>query len=224
MLISKRQLMITVILTLVILVLTIPISNIFDIKLKWLVREPAALLKVNPFTGYLSNLGMLLWSATISICLFSAVVLRKNLQKKFFWFLISSSFLTLMLLMDDMFMFHESLAPEYLGIGEKVVYGFYLLFASAYFIFFRKEILCTKFFALFLACVFMGLSVLMDYFQDPYLWPLGQWEYLLEEGCKWIGIGWWCSYFMQTSVQYFKKYLSPSVVITQIPSTASKVY
>lgn len=196
---SYLQGLLTFGLTLFALYLVYPLTQLTELNLKWFVREPAAMSKINPFTGYLSNLGLLCWAVTAGICIFTAAVLFKWNCRTEFYFYLYAAVLSLVLLFDDMFMFHEVVFSQYLGIGEKKIYVFYLLAGAGFIWLFRKIILKTKYYGLILALVFMGLSVFFDYIQEPYLYPLGQYMYLLEEGVKWIGIGWWLSYFIQTS-------------------------
>ena len=43
-----------------------------------LTRDPAAILDVPVYVGFLSQIGILLWAATAAICLFSAAVLWRR--------------------------------------------------------------------------------------------------------------------------------------------------
>ena len=102
-------------------------------------------------------------------------------------------------MIDDALLIHEVLAPTYLGIDEKMVL---LTLGIAVLIFlttFKKVILETRYNVLIMAFVFLTLSVLTDGILDPWFWSLGHWEYLIEDGAKWLGIASWCSYFVHTS-------------------------
>jgi hypothetical protein len=81
-------------------------------------RDIAAIAKIHPLSGFLSNLGILLWCAAASICSFAAMTLRKIKPRDIFWFLLSSAVLSAYLMFDDLFQFHEELAPTYLGLNE----------------------------------------------------------------------------------------------------------
>ena len=67
-----------------------------------LTRDPTSALGGPPYIGFLSQLGVLLWTASASVCLFSAYVLSKGrdpLQLKSF--LLWSGILTVFLTLDD---------------------------------------------------------------------------------------------------------------------------
>lgn len=183
--------------------------SFFELKLRWVIKDTAAIAKVNPFSGYLSNMGMLMWCATIAITLFSAAVVYKKVPTRKFLFFVCAGIFSAFLLFDDLFMFHETLAPNYLGFGEHVVYVVYIILAVAFFGVFFKEIYESNYVSLLVALGFMALSIGCDYVQNIWLWPLGQWEYLLEEGLKWFGLAWWCSYFVQTGYETVNGLLNP---------------
>ena len=56
-----------------------------------------------------------------------------------------------------------------------------------------------------LAFLFLTVSVLTDGILDPWFWSLGDWEYFIEDGAKWLGIASWCSYYVQTSYLFIIK-------------------
>lgn len=108
--------------------------------------------------------------------------------------------LTLILLLDDLFLFHETIAPN-LFIPEKVVYACYgaiLLFGI---IKFRKIILQTEWMIFGLALMFFSLSIVIDLFPIVYTSNL---EFILEDGFKILGIASWLSYFALVSFQVAK--------------------
>lgn len=207
---SVSQVVTTFLPSVVVLAMIFPIMSFFDLKLRWLLREPTEVGDLNPLVGYLSNMGMLMWSATIAITLFTAVILYKQVSLRKTAFFASAAIFSAMLLVDDMFLFHETLAPKYLKINELAIYGVYIVMALAFFGFFFKDIYSTNYVGLLIALGFMGASIGCDYLQNVWLWKLGQWEYLLEEGLKWFGIVWWCSYFAQTAHGAIKNLLKPA--------------
>lgn len=72
---------------------------------------------------------------------------------------------------------------------------------SAYLIAFRRIMLRTHFGMFLLALGFLATSVVIDALLEPWLSRLGHWEYLIEDGAKWLGIACWCSYYVRTSHQ-----------------------
>ena len=120
--------------------------------------------------------------------------------------MITSALISGYLAFDDLFMFHEFLAPEYLGVNENVVLFILVLAVAAYLYFHRSEILNTDLWMLILALALLGFSVFVDAASArlPNV-QLGQWEYLMEDGFKWLGIVCWCSYHVLTAYQLIKE-------------------
>jgi hypothetical protein len=174
---------------------------LFQVDMDVMTRDVTATANVHPLTGILSNLGILLWCAAASICAFAAVTLRNVKPGEAFRFLLCSALLSAYLLLDDFFLFHDELAPRYLGVDEKLVYAALGIAVSAYLIAFWRVILQTHFAVLLLALGFLGSAVVMDALLEPWLRRLGHWEYFVEDGAKWLGIAAWCSYYVRTSYQ-----------------------
>ena len=200
--ISARQLWITFFPSFFILAVIGAVSAIYHVKMPDMTRDMTAIAGIHPLTGVLSNLGVLLWCAAASICLFSALTIHHVASKDIFWFLFSSGLLSLYLLFDDLFQFHEDLASRYLGLDEKVVYAVLGLAVFGYLTAFRRVILRTEYVFLLLAVGFLSSSVVIDAILQPWMWRLGHWEFFFEDGAKWLGIAAWCSYYVQTAYQF----------------------
>lgn len=178
------------------------VSAINEVSMASVTRDVTAIANIHPLTGILSTLSILLWSVAASITLFTAFILRHSGDSKIFTFLLSSSLLTAYMMFDDALLFHEALIPQYLGIDEKIVLLTLGVAVLTYLFSFKKIILETNYFVLTMAFVFLSLSVLTDGILDPWFWSLGHWEYLIEDGAKWLGIASWCSYFTHTSFHF----------------------
>lgn len=163
-----------------------------------LMRDPAAIAHLNPFTGVASNLGALLWSAAATICLFSWAVLRHRAgQAEFSRFILCSGLVTTLLMLDDFFLLHEHMFPRYLGVNEKLVYLGYMGVVLAWLVVFRKQILKTDYLLLLLALGLFALSVFVDAIQYRLEPLIGNWRMLLEDGGKFLGIVGWLGYFFR---------------------------
>lgn len=93
-------------------------------------------------------------------------------------------------MLDDLFLIHEDLAYRHLEIGEKMVMGATGLFVLTYLAFFRKAILDTPYPLLIVAFAFLASSAVAD--EGPF-------GILVEDGLKWLGISFWCSYYALTA-------------------------
>ena len=182
--------------TLSFLLLVLFVSLRTGVPIDKFTADPLRTLGGNPFTGVVSNIGILIWCASASVCFFSSAILRKRESDGgFSTFFLFSGLLTCMLLFDDFFLFHESVFPRFLKIDEKVPVAIYGMLTLLYLARFRKVILATEFVPLLMSFGFFGTSVIIDQFPHN-LW---NWHYLYEDGAKLLGIVGWFGYFTETS-------------------------
>jgi len=165
-----------------------------DIPASFLTRDPASIAGEPAYFGLFSNIGVLFWCAAAAICLFCAVVCQKiarNWQLTLF-FLASGCFTTLLLL-DDLFLFHERLYPRFL-FGETVAFSLYGAILGLLLLCFRRLVATTDFILLLLALGFLGTSAIADlaFESDPYL---------IEAGSKLLGIVSWFAYWSRAALQ-----------------------
>lgn len=165
----------------------------YNIPVARFTRDPTVILGGRPFTGVISNIGILFWCATSAVCFFSSTIRGKNRNAIASRFLMFSGLLTLLLLLDDLFVLHETIFPIYFHIPEKAVYLGYLIITSMYFLKYRGLIVKTEYSLLFIACGFFGLSMIADI-----VLPQEGLEYLVEDGFKLFGIVTWFMFFMRT--------------------------
>ncbi len=168
-------------------------SSYFNIPFGIFTRDPIAVLDGHPATGVVSRVGILLWCATAAICFFAAALLGRNKDAVMSRFLMISGLFTSFLLLDDWFMFHEELFPDYLHIPQPAVYAGYLVLIAMYFFKFGKVIAATEYSLLLIACGFFALSIICDF-----LLPPEGLQFLLEDGLKLFGIVTWFLYFFRT--------------------------
>lgn len=193
---------------LIALIAAIIANSVMGLDFSAFTRDPASIGDIHPLAGMLSSLGNLLWGASFFISLFTALTLRLSIDKKDFLFLITSALLSGYLLFDDFFMFHDFLAPGYLGIKEQGIFLFLITGGITYLYFNRNAILKTNYWMLMIAMALLALSVFMDAVYLPFTaGRFGHWKNLLEDGPKWLGIACWCSYHVLTSHQYIKERL-----------------
>ena len=199
---SVKNLLITFILSISILAIVAAVSAFGGVTMDRLTRDVVAIANIHPLYGILSNLGILLWCVAASICLFVAITIRGKAPRSTFLFLLASALLSGWLLFDDLFLFHEDLARRYLGLSEKVVFSSLGMVFSIYLVAFRKTILKTNYFILIVTFGLLASSVLVDVIFERWLWRLGHWTFLVEDGLKWLGISCWCSYYVTAAHQF----------------------
>lgn len=148
--------------TLIILAFFIFISWKTKIPISIFMKDPAVIadsnalmgsnlnITINPFVGAVSNIGILLWCFSSSICFFSYVILKEhkkinnNQLNKLANFLFYSGILTAFLLLDDLFLLHETVAPELLNISQTVIYVCLAIVTLFWVLTFRRVILRTE--------------------------------------------------------------------------------
>jgi hypothetical protein len=170
-------------------------------------RDPAALTDSSPFNGVLSSIGVLFWAATVAICCFSALILWQQHRHQMALFLLAAGLITSLLLLDDLFMFHELVFPQYLHFGEKITVVLYAIIVVSFLWRFRQQVLGTDYSILLIALGLMGFSVLADRIFST----LGSWEYLLEDGPKLFGIVAWFGYWSQSALTTLDRLIAQKV-------------
>lgn len=177
------------------------ISMHFDIPVGNFTRDPIAILRGNPFTGVISNIGILFWCSTAAICIFVSKSYPD--RKEFSLFLLFSGLFTFILLLDDLFQLHEKV-DTYFHVHEYTAYVVYFILISIYFVKFGKIILSTEYMVLFIACCFLSLSVLADMLLSYFITQRDI-KFLIEDGFKLFGIVTWFIYFIRTSFFYMQE-------------------
>ena len=162
------------------------------IPISRLTRDPVALGELSVYAGFLSQAGIFFWSASATLCLFSARVLSGNTEhQNLRLFLLVSGLLTLLLGLDDTFLLHEKVLPHF-GIPQNLVLGSYAGFVLLYLFRFYPLILETEYVLLVIALSFFAVSVILDVLEPP-----GISLFFFEDGAKLTGIVSWLAYFFR---------------------------
>ena len=178
-------------------VIVIVIADAAGVGLSQLTRDTAAVREGKLYDGLLSNLGIMVWASATALSFFGAVhVSNDDRRKEWFPFLLYTGIFSLILMLDDTFMFHEELFPEYLNVRESIVYGAYIVIAGVYFGTFSLRILRTNYMFLLVSLFFFGISMSMDK-----LLQYTDTETYLEDSAKFMGIVFWLGYHSQTLSQ-----------------------
>ena len=165
------------------------ISRQSEIPISTFVREYKSSAKY-PYVGLVSDIGILIWTATASICIFSSIVLRKwksnKLVSDFFLYI---GVLTTILMIDDFFLIHESVTLQ-----DRYIFAGYLIGILVILVKFRTYIQSSEYELLFISLFFFGMSLMVDLNQHGIERVLGDWRILLEDGFKILGIVGWFGY------------------------------
>lgn len=182
--------------------IVIGIRIVTGIAIAEFTRDPLGFTGIPVYTGSISNLGVLIWTSSAAICFFTYGLRRSRFRDNTASvFLLIGGLVTTMLMLDDLFMLHEVVFPDELGIPEALVYVTYFVVIAGFFVRFRSFILQTNFLLLALACVGFGVSIGADEIARSVSIP-GM--YLFEDGGKFFGIVNWAAYFIQVSARHIR--------------------
>lgn len=153
-----------------------------------LLGDVRGLVALPVWAGWLSDIGILIWISSASVCLFVGLTLGiRNAGGRFF---LATAALTGWLAVDDSLMLHERVLPRLLGVGQGAIYAVYATVVLCWLIAYRRRHAGTLPVWLVLSFACFAASVLLDVL-PPERRPPARWHPLIEDGFKWIGIVLW---------------------------------
>lgn len=169
-----------------------------DTTLYELTGDPLAVAEVGPHVGFLSNLGMLFWASGAGVSLWASFVpdrdgsteggLRRLLR--------DAGLLTVVLVVDDLFMIHDHLIPEHTPVPEWAVLLVIAALVVLFLIRHRSTFVRTPWLCLTIAVAAFGLMLVVDLLESSAPLPL---HHAFEEGSKLAGILYWTWWLMLTA-------------------------
>ncbi len=194
-----------------VLVLIAGASTYFKIPLTSFVEDTTTVLNAPVYIGILSNIGALLWTATATVCFFGAYVTRTTAKQAASAFLIWSGMIITLLLIDDYFMLHDSVLYLLFHLNENVIFGLYFVLISWYIYRFRSVLRTTNYrlfglaLGLFLfSTVFDKLPGVVTKLHIPFRYSYQTIDFIEESG-KFLAIGTWLAYYLQTSIACIRR-------------------
>jgi hypothetical protein len=150
------------------------------------------------YLGFVSNVGALLWAAAASIFLFSFCVHRRSGgDAQWGRFLLWSGLFVGLLGIDDLFMLHDQVFPDYLSISQPLVVASYAVLASLYLVRFAPVIARTAYPVFIAAMGMLAASAALDQSKDLFSVAFAGAAFC-EDAAKLLGIGTWLSYAIHT--------------------------
>lgn len=169
--------------------------------------DPVVLTDSPLYLGAVSFLGVLLWCATGVIGLFAAQLLDSNPVPAERGYLRSVGVLSLVLCLDDLYLFHEELFPKHLGVPQTVVLAVYGAAALSIAWRHRRLLLESEFVLLGLAFALFGVSLVVDLFAS------GERKfYLAEDGAKLLGVVTWLGFHARLALQAVRRQRAAAVL------------
>lgn len=190
-----------------------------------LTADPAEIAQKPPYVGIVSNLGIVLWAASLMSCLIAAEVIKKDSTKPRRWrsFFLFSAVITGLLMFDDMLQIHEqshAYLPFFSHNGAEItVFSIYGILLVSYIIKCRSVFRKTEYLILLLALGFFAISLVVDVNPEITTRAESNRSVLLEEGAKFLGITSWLTYFARTCLSKLKYNNESEMTRAKIDST-----
>ena len=167
------------------------ISNLYKIKLSLVVRDLAQTCGYPIGVGMISNIGILLWGAAASICLFTTS--SENINRESSKLLLIGGLFSGLLCIDDFFLLHDRyIGPDFLNLT-------YLSISIFLLVRFQTILKNVGLFNLVISILFLGLSIFFDGVIQQIFNQSYELTQLIEEGFKFIGIACWLNFWCKAS-------------------------
>ena len=217
---NKAQTLVQIWLPLLILLgVTKLFSDTTSIPLRQLMLDPTEFTHVPFYTGILANLGILLWAATASVCLFISIFLPQLVGKAWKEFFLVSGLVILLLLLDDLLRIHDEIFPVYLGIKGDVFGIGYVLLMAIYLLRYRTLIFQYPYTFLVMALGLFAVSVAIDVAPSVLKHRFHVADVLFfEDSAKLLGIANWLAYFAYLSASVLRKASQTAPLSIERPS------
>ena len=167
------------------------ISNFYNIKLSLVVRDLAQTCGYPIGVGMISNIGILLWGAAASICLFTSFseIINNESSK----LLLLGGVFSSLLCIDDFFLLHDRyIGPDFLNLT-------YLAISIFLLVKFQRILKKIGVSYLIISILFLGLSIFFDGVIQQIFNQSYELTQLIEEGFKFIGIACWLNFWCKSS-------------------------
>ena len=172
------------------------ISNLHNIKLSLVVRDLAQTCGYPIGVGMISNVGILLWGAAASICLFTTFSgkINSDISK----LLLLGGVFSGLLCIDDFFLLHDRyIGPDFLNLT-------YLAISILILVRFKKILKKIGLFNLVISILFLGLSIFFDGVIQQIFNQSYESTQLIEEWFKFLGIVCWLNFWCKASSYSWK--------------------
>lgn len=170
----------------------------FGIPWQVMMGDPAAATGAPFYLGFVSNVGAMLWASAASVFLFGFRVHRSSSDLEWGRFLLYSGVFVGVLGIDDLFMLHDQVFPDYLSVDQSLVIATYAVLALLYAMRFATLIAQTAYPVLIAAMGLLAASATLDQLSDNFSMSF-RGEPFCEDAAKLLGIGAWLSYAIHTA-------------------------
>ena len=156
------------------------------------------------YFGFVSNLGILAWAVATVAAASSSWLTRIDGRPRASVFLRNAAIVSGILLLDDLFTFHATLAPK-VFIPKNVAQLALAIMVVVWLLKDWSEIRRTRFVVLVAGLVANVVSLAVDVIVDP---TMAEKALVFEDGPKFLGILAWATYFVLTSCDISRSVVS----------------
>jgi len=167
--------------------------------LEHLFLDPTSITGSPWYTGALSNLGILVWSAGAVFAVCGAWIARYTGRRQAARFLAMGSAVTMVLVLDDVFNLHSGPLKQALGVSKTTAQFMIVLPAVLWLVAYLPDIRRTRAALIVAALASLAGSVLVDTLFSGFSGLSSETVLLIEDGMKFLGILAWSQYFAITS-------------------------
>jgi len=184
---------------------------------KWMFLDPLTSAQLSgdcchTYYGFVSTLGVMMWTLTAAICLFTAFVLfASRKHRDIMGFAVAAGLLTGWLALDDAFMVHEVVFPSF-GIPQNMVLVAYVVLGGLYLVGSWRVVRSFDFLILLAAVGGLGASLAID----ALLHSLNPAVVLAEDSAKFLGIFCWMSFHVTSFASALGSLNAPNSVLAQV--------
>lgn len=187
--------------TMLVFAAAVILGELEDVPPALMTRDALQTLGGRVYVGFVSGLGILLWTMAAAVSLLIAYVSRSfPPPREVAGFHLGFGLLTVWLTLDDLYLFHDKIGPYFTGLPQWFFCASYGVAALLLIVRFRSVILETPWIILSCSLVCLGVSGAMD----ATLPDLDQ-NVIVEDGFKFLGILCWASYFVLCAVQEMRE-------------------
>lgn len=184
-----------------------------------LLVDPVIAMGAPFYLGFLSNVGVLMWTSAASVLLFAYWLHRRRGADRLWGrFLLCSGLFIAWLGLDDLFVLHDHVFSKHLSIGEPVTGALYASAAIVYVVAFARVIRQSAWLVLGAALGLLAASLASEWLPDTL--PA---KPLWEDALKLLGIGAWLSYSLHTAGTVLERSFALSPARYSTPSAAGRV-
>ncbi len=170
-------------------------SRVAEIRISDATRDAIDVLEAPVYVGFVSNLGIIVWTVAATACLFGGALLaRKSADSPDVSFLIATGLLTAIAAADDAFLLHERLINPIAGSDGGAYAVFWAVLLIVYSAVAGRSLLHHRSFRIVVVAAFFLVSVCIDVFA-PFT---DSWTFV-EDSAKYLGIVFWASYVVPLS-------------------------